>query len=74
MCDDKEPQQMPREVTYYYMCQKFKSLPESGGLLDQDPMLLEAFLLCANTEAKHQRFKEEIEKKKREREEKNTKR
>lgn len=55
---------MPKEVMYYYLCQKFKSLPESGGLLDQDPVLLEAFLLCMNVESQHAAY----EKQKQERE------
>jgi hypothetical protein len=64
LCEDKVPAKMPKEVMYYYLCQKFKSLPESGGLLDQDPVLLEAFLLCMNTESKHAAFEKQREEKK----------
>jgi hypothetical protein len=64
LCEDKTPQKIPKEVTYYYLCIKFKSLPESGGLLDQDPVLMEAFLLCMDTESKHAAYQKAKDEKK----------
>lgn len=55
---------MPKEVMYYYLSLKFKCLPESGGLLDQDPLLLEAFLLCMDVESKHAAYVKAKEEKK----------
>jgi hypothetical protein len=63
LCDEKSPKDIPKEVSYYYLCNKFKCLPGDGGLLDQDPTLLEAFILCMNTEHQFDRFKKEREKK-----------
>jgi hypothetical protein len=57
---------MPREVKYYFLAKEFKSLPRAGGLLDQDPLLLEAFILCMNTEGDHARYKEAKEKQRQE--------
>jgi hypothetical protein len=47
---------MPREVSYYYLCSKFNCLPDDGGLLSQDPHLMEAFILCMNIEGEYQEY------------------
>lgn len=52
-------ERIPREVTYYLLCKKLKCLPGVGGLLDQDPALVEAFVICMNQEGTHQRYKDE---------------
>lgn len=57
MCAGSPPKHIPREVSYYYICKEFKCLPGPGGLLDQDPQLVEAFVLCMNTEGKYQEYK-----------------
>lgn len=48
---------VPREVNYYFLCKKFKCLPHSGGLLDQDVGMLEAFSLCMKFESEFQEIK-----------------
>jgi hypothetical protein len=52
----------------------FKCLPDDGGLLDQDPAILEAFSLIINTERQHSLYKKEQEERKRKREQKDKKR
>lgn len=77
ICEGQSPKKAPREVSYYYLCLKFKCLPGVGGLLDQDPALVEAFLLCMATEGNHAAFKaakEESERKLKEKAEQNRKR
>lgn len=54
--EDKTPQSYPVELRNYHLCCKFNCLPDSGGLLDQDPKLLEAFILIMNIEEKHRAF------------------
>jgi hypothetical protein len=39
-----------------------KCLPGVGGLLDQDPALVEAFILCLNVQGRHAKYEEEKEK------------
>lgn len=56
--DGQSPKMVPREVSYYYLCSKFKCLPGVGGLLDQDPALVEAFVLCMQTEGEYNEYKE----------------
>lgn len=62
MCSGDSPGRVPREVTYYYLCKEFKCLPGAGGLLNQDPALVEAFILCMNVEGNYQKYKDEKEK------------
>lgn len=64
---------MPREVSYYYLCSKLKCLPGDGGLLSQDPSLVEAFILCMHTEAEYQEFEKKKEEQKKAREERKAK-
>ena len=59
MCSGESPELIPREVTYFHLCEKFRCLPGVGGLLDQDPALVEAFILCMNVQGKHAKYKEE---------------
>lgn len=54
----KPKQPVPKEVQYYVLCKEFKCLPTTGGLLDQDPHVVEAFILCMNIEGEHQAYKE----------------
>jgi len=61
---------MPREVSYYYLCKTFNCLPGDGGLLSQDPALVEAFVLCMNVEGEYQEFEEKRDEQKRKIEEK----
>jgi hypothetical protein len=72
-CEGSEQKQVPREVSYYYLCKEFKCLPGVGGLLDQDPALVEAFILCMNTEGKYQKYQEQKEESKRKLDEKQRK-
>lgn len=62
MCSGESPERVPREVTYFLLCKEMKCLPGVGGLLDQDPALVEAFILCLNVQGRHQKFTEEKEK------------
>jgi hypothetical protein len=73
MCSGAKPERVPKEVSYYYLCVKFKCLPGAGGLLDQDPALVEAFILCMNTEGKYQEYKEKQDEAKRKQEERRKK-
>jgi len=57
--------EVPREVSYYYLCKQFNCLPGDGGLLSQDPALVEAFILCMNTEGEYQEFEQKKEEQKR---------
>lgn len=73
MCEGKEPESFPKELKYYYLCKNFYCLPDDGGLADQDPLLLEAFILIMNVESQHAKVKEAREKAKKDRESKNRK-
>lgn len=53
------PSTVPREITYYHMCKTFHCLPHGHGLLDQDPLMLEAFLLIMSTESKYKKYKDQ---------------
>jgi hypothetical protein len=61
ICSGSSPSGVPKEVSYYYLCKEFKCLPGAGGLLDQDPVLVEAFTLCMNTEGLYEDFKQKKE-------------
>lgn len=56
--------EIPREVSYYYLCKQFRCLPGDGGLLSQDPALVEAFVLCMNVEGEYQEFEKKKEEQK----------
>jgi hypothetical protein len=52
----------------------FKCLPDDGGLLDQDPAILEAFSLIINTERQHSLYKKQKEENRKKRESNDKKR
>jgi hypothetical protein len=53
------PPKVPKEVTYYHLCKTFHCLPHAGGLLEQDPAMLEAFLLIMQAENRYAAAKKE---------------